>query len=396
MQVLKLYNIQYIRYSLFIASIFIFILKLMRMKMLISNLNFIEERDTEKSWEIKDVNFNLLNLIVGVNATGKTRMLNVLTYLAEILLKKMPLMPGVKSANFKVKLSDGTDNYNYELEIQESEVIKEKLRRNDMLLIDRGIERGQIKSETTSQMSEYNPPHNALTIHARRNEKEYSYLEKILEWAENFYRFDFSGAAPQNIPHSPLQGIQFKGLADVQLLIKELMGDETLNSIGDDFSNIGYPIDKIGLKEMNFPGISHRFISVKEKDLNCMTEQHSMSQGMYRALSVIIILEHLLKLNKSCTICIDDLGEGLDFERSTKLTRLLFSKVAGKKIQLIVTSNDRFLINSVDLKHLNILEREGHITRAYNYLNSKTVFDDFLITGLNNFDFFADKMYREY
>lgn len=93
---------------------------------------------------------------------------------------------------------------------------------------------------------------------------------------------------------------------------------------------------------------------------------------------------------------IDDLGEGLDYERSTKITKLLFEKIKEARLQLIVTSNDRFLINAVDIKYLNLLERSAHVVTSYNYNNSKEKFEEFEFAGLNNFDFFAGKMYREW
>jgi len=73
----------------------------------------------------------------------------------------------------------------------------------------------------------------------------------------------------------------------------------------------------------------------------------------------------------------------------------LLKKLENSKIQLIATSNDRFLINAVDVRCLNLLERNGHTVNSYNYLNSKETFEEFKITGLNNFDFFMSKMYRE-
>ena len=119
-----------------------------------------------------------------------------------------------------------------------------------------------------------------------------------------------------------------------------------------------------------------------------------MSQGMYRAFSLIIIVEYLLRLKKECTVVIDDLGEGLDFERSSKLTKIMIDKIKNSTIQLIMTSNDRFLINSVDIKYLNLLERKAHLVESFNIKNSRKLFEDFKYTGLNNFDLFSGKMYK--
>lgn len=46
---------------------------------------------------------------------------------------------------------------------------------------------------------------------------------------------------------------------------------------------------------------------------------------MYRALAVIIHLNYLLLAKKTSCILIDDIGEGLDFERSTALSESAIS-----------------------------------------------------------------------
>ncbi len=86
----------------------------------------------------------------------------------------------------------------------------------------------------------------------------------------------------------------------------------------------------------------------------------------------------------------------MDYQRSSKIIELLIDKLDKSQIQLIATSNDRFLINAVDLKKLNLLERKGHFIFSYNYQNNKEKFDEFIYTGLSNFDFFSGKMYKEW
>jgi hypothetical protein len=91
-------------------------------------------------------------------------------------------------------------------------------------------------------------------------------------------------------------------------------------------------------------------------------------------------------------VIINDLGEGLDFDRSAKLTKLLFEKTIDSNLQVIITSNDRFLINNVDMRNINYLERIGHVVQAYNYMKDKDEFDKFLLSGLNNFDFLNPRL----
>jgi hypothetical protein len=88
---------------------------------------------------------------------------------------------------------------------------------------------------------------------------------------------------------------------------------------------------------------------------------------------------------------IDDICEGLDYERSTQLGKLVFEKLTKNNIQAIVTSNDSFLMNVIDIKYWNVLRREGNTIKALNYQNNREQFDKFRMTGLSNFDFFTSK-----
>ena len=80
------------------------------------------------------------------------------------------------------------------------------------------------------------------------------------------------------------------------------------------------------------------------------------------------------------------MGEGLDYMRSTKLGRIMFDYCAKNRIQLIVTSNDSFLMDAVDLQHWNILQRKGNHVYSINDYNSPKLFEKFRRTGLSNFD----------
>ena len=125
--------------------------------------------------------------------------------------------------------------------------------------------------------------------------------------------------------------------------------------------------------------------------------QFNISSGMLRAFSLLVIIQYLLeeKTGEQKTVLIDDFGEGLDYERATKLAKLVFSKMKQNKIQFIATTNDYFLMNSVEIEYWNILQREWDKVKALNYINSKELFDKFRLTGLNNFDLFSSDFLKK-
>jgi hypothetical protein len=83
---------------------------------------------------------------------------------------------------------------------------------------------------------------------------------------------------------------------------------------------------------------------------------------------------------------VDDIGEGLDFERSCLLIDLLRQKAKNSVVQLVMATNDRFVMNKVPLEEWSVLQRTGPLVKVRNYANSKEVFERFKVTGLSNFD----------
>jgi hypothetical protein len=95
----------------------------------------------------------------------------------------------------------------------------------------------------------------------------------------------------------------------------------------------------------------------------------------------------------SC-ILIDDIGEGLDYERSASLIKLIIKKVENTSIQLVMATNDRFVMNSVPIEYWSIIDREASHCKFYNQKNSAALFKDFELTGLSNFDFFSSGYFQ--
>jgi hypothetical protein len=104
---------------------------------------------------------------------------------------------------------------------------------------------------------------------------------------------------------------------------------------------------------------------------------------------VIIYVEYLISRKRPASIIIDDLCEGLDYDRATRLGRLIFDKCIDRQIQLIATSNDSFLMDAIDIEYWTILTRQGKTVEAMNRMTNSEIFDRFRFTGLSNFDFFS-------
>ncbi|KVF71008.1 hypothetical protein WS75_22795 [Burkholderia sp. FL-7-2-10-S1-D7] len=119
---------------------------------------------------------------------------------------------------------------------------------------------------------------------------------------------------------------------------------------------------------------------------------------MFRVLALLIHVNFAKFKGAVSTVLVDDIGEGLDFDRSCRLIELLRSKSQQHEFQLIMSTNDKFVMNHVPLDEWTVLHREGSTVHVRNKENSKAAFDEFKFTGLSNFSFFemnAVEMARE-
>jgi predicted ATPase len=357
--------------------------------MILKHINYSENKGKSNYWEIKDVTLSKQNLIVGVNATGKTRLMNVMAGFAATLSSKLKHIDG----NWDFIFGNGDDTfYHYYLSIENSKVIREEIIQNDSeFLLKRDTNKAEIYSEVTKTLELFYPPSDEVTVNIRRDTNNYPFLEFFIKWAKNFKLYSFSQTLKNNITIPNNQDGYLDSLNTIPYIINKYSSDspDMIRAIIDDMRSIGYSISRVSARNIlnNNAPANMMAVILKEEDLSCDTDQINISDGMFRALCVIGMLEYILHIEKEGTIVIDDLGEGLDFERSSKLMKLLYEKTANTKIQLIITSNDRFLINSVDMRTINYLSREGHKVAAANYDNNKEIFDTFLLAGLNNFDF---------
>lgn len=146
---------------------------------------------------------------------------------------------------------------------------------------------------------------------------------------------------------------------------------------------LGYQIDKIEVVENASGG---KWLLIYETGIEKPMEFYELSNGMFRVFSVLLYMIYSSTLKGARCLMIDDMGEGLDYRRSTKLGKIVFSYCKAKSIQLIVTSNDSFLLDTVDLDLWNILQRTGSVVTSLNSQTHQELFAKFARTGLSNYD----------
>lgn len=375
--------------------------------MKLSEISFNEFKSSTREWDLESFILSDINLLVGKNSSGKSRTLNVIAGLSGIILG-----PEIMNENATINaiFSNNNDVIIYEIIIFKRRIVKESLTINDVVVLKR-ITGGNsfIYNEQAKMNLSFEMPANIASI-SRRDSIQYSYFEQLYNWALNVRHFQFSSDLGKN--HFNATGNKFtlptydlrdtRRVIDLFLEGQHTYKTEFTDKIIADFNSIGYSITKIVAgQQINIsftdPNLTNPVFGllVQEADRSGPTDQYAMSTGMFRALAIIIFMNYYELSNKPGTILIDDIGEGLDFERSQALINLLIDKAPATLVQLLMSTNDRFVMNNTPLAYWQIIERKGGKVSIYNHLNSPKNFQDFKFTGLNNFDFFTTGFFKD-
>ncbi len=341
---------------------------------------------TDPYWELSNLQLSNLNLIVAKNATGKSRTLLTIDLLIKMISQRKNLNWGGKWEVYFINNQNQKISFEFATKYQDEGLVSaEKISIDGVQVLFRHHKEGTVvlKNFVTQQNDTISPPSNKLTLHVNRDVRKYPYLEDIANWAEQSYGFKFGNISP----YSRLNEQEYDLLTaveDIPNLFKALKKDSIVKIISD-FNLLGYDVNEINVQDK----VEYYILFVKEKQLNRALPHYKLSQGMFRTLAIMVYLEYLISRKKPAMIIIDDFCEGLDYDRARKLGSLIFEKCENTNIQLVATSNDSFLMDVVDIKHWNILQRNGKTITCLNQQNSPSLFRKFRLTGLSNFDLFS-------
>jgi energy-coupling factor transporter ATP-binding protein EcfA2 len=362
------------------------------------SISYSEFLKQPNEWILSKMDLDSVNLLVGKNSAGKTRTLNVIAGFAKMLSGRLPIFT---NGNYHAIFKSESETFEYEVELKNRAVIKEKFSSSKKLFLSRTLEGfGKIYSEKEKKDIEFQTPTDQLAAYARRDKVNHPYFEELYNWGMTLYHFEFSSTLGRNSialknENAPI----FDPSLDTNQVIRAFnegqkkFGDSFKKKIISDFNSIGYELEDLSLEspvalQVKAQGAGEPiWIWIKEKSVASKIEQLHLSNGMFRALSLVIQITYSIMAHMPSCIIIDDIGEGLDFERSSKLIDLLLNRVGTTPIQLIMASNDRFVMNRVPLEAWSVIDRKGGLCKIFNHKNSKEKFENFKFTGLSNFDF---------
>lgn len=373
----------------------------------LESITYAQYEGKPEEWSITDFSFGNINLIVGKNATGKSRTLNIIRALGNLVSEDIELR--YKSGDYKVIFNKDGEKVTYFLKYENRKVIREKLDVGSDNKLDRGPGGGgEIYAVKEGKYMNFQTPPSKLVCVSRRDNVQHPFFEDLYKWGKNLRHYCFGTPLGQDHYAVSREDKEEKELnlketyktVAIFQKAKKKYTNKFVDNIKADMAKVGFGFDDITVgppKSITFEvGLAQpQGILVRESDLKGKTDQVDMSQGMFRALALIIQLNYSLLASVPSCILIDDIGEGLDYERSSALIKLLIDKAKKSSVQLIMSTNDRFVMNNVPLEYWSVMQRFPNESKIYNYRNSRKQFEDFELTGLNNFDFFASWFYEE-
>ena len=375
--------------------------------MQLQSISYEEYAGQPRRWALEKSTFGAINLVVGRNSSGKSRFINLISGLAGLLQEQVP-HPFI-SGDYELNLLDKGTTCILKIGMQDKRITHEALKIDGKTVISRDQNgAGFIWAEGANTQLQLKIPPDKLVCVSRRDEIQHPFIEYIQSWAASVRRYPFGSELGQRLAlaftgqdlsaaESIMGGATDPNkVVEVYVAAFNRFGKKFDTAVLKDFARIGYNCSAVNadqVPELQMPNAIPIMLSVQERDLPSPTRQIEMSSGMFRALALIIHINFTIMSKGGSCILIDDIGEGLDFERATRLIDLVIEKCKRHKFQLFMSTNDRIVMNDVDLKYWHIAERTGNQLRMLNHNNSKRVFDNFKFLGLNNFDFFASKAY---
>ena len=371
--------------------------------MSLESIKYSEYENDSRYWAIERCDLTKINLIVGRNATGKSRLVQVIKGLCDLLSGKKTSL--YDSGHFEAEINLSEKKFRLDIKIDHGVVSHERLFVNDIKRLERKQDgSGEIYYDRQQTFIDFQCPQNILSIQQRRDNLQHPFIVEIAEWAQESQLYLFGSALGKDrlwglaTLESALEKNELSDendrLIEIYTRAYQKHGADFDDAIIRDMRKLDYHISSLDAGDLReiLTGLSVSEpligLSVIEEDRQAKLPQIHMSQGMFRALAILIHMNSAVLYGKRTLVLVDDIGEGLDFERSSILIDILIEHAKKAGLQLIMTSNDRFVMNKITLEYWSFLQRTGSTVSAYTERNQREIFNNFKFMGLSNFDFF--------
>jgi hypothetical protein len=330
-------------------------------------------------WKLSPIKLHNINLIGGLSAVGKTRLLNTIFNLSLIIQKKRRMTPGCWKIDFQIN----RNKYNYVLHLEQDPttkkiiVGKESLTNQNKELINRTKKTFIFQNKKLPALSKEDIGIYLLRENIRvqniYNEFKKIYIRRLNPFAFGQLKEQpLLGGVPQEVLEKPaedftLEYIQnnFKDV-NTQLLLLKMHHPTIYDNIFSDFKRIFPFVQEMDIKPANqikqltfdrrIPlDIVISVLVIREKGVKSEIPIMNFSSGMLRC---IIQLVDIYTMPDNSIYLIDELENSMGVKALPEMTEILLDRA--DKIQLIFTSHLPYIFNNVHIQYWTILTRKGN------------------------------------
>lgn len=333
-------------------------------------------RNHNTGWNICDLTFNRLTLLVGASGVGKTQILRSLLNISKIA-NGIPF--NFNGIEWKVAFQIENDKYEWEGEfesIKENDIsyfekefsscniAREKLTLNQSVVLDRDKTKILLNGKETVKLDSSKSAIELL--------KEESSVSPVYKGFSQIYELKNEKRGIRISPRISEEQEKIKDviaihnnkfLSPIEMLFvlykNELKEFKTIKEL---FTSIFPLVEDVGFStERFFDGKAYPILKLKERGVDTWILSGEISSGMYRTLSQITILTIA---QDGDVILIDEFENGLGVNCINQLADQILAPE--KDVQIIVTSHHPYIINAIPFEKWKIVTRKACDVRVLN------------------------------
>jgi ABC-type Na+ transport system ATPase subunit NatA len=383
-------------------------------RLTLTSLSYRQDDGSGEEWSFDALRLDELNLIVGKNATGKSRVLRVISGIAQCIAGRTGRF---SMGEWSMEFTDSAgQRWRYEVSMAPKGVSHEALWCDGDPLLTVGADgTGTIFNAEAHKHLKTQAPTDRLLVNAKQDALQHPFIEPLIGWAVGVHLILFGSSMAKDNAFLMLDSVAQNDLRpssqnphEVVALVRDgqaRFGGDFASEIVADMVDVGFPLVEVDVLPTKQAVVSSPLdakldakllqVHVIEEGVSSPLNQTELSQGMWRSLCTIILLHYALRAERPSILLIDDIGEGLDYERANGLIQTIMRRVKDSQTQVVFTSNDRQVMNAVPLEAWHVLMRKGGKVTIYDQHNAADRFAEFKYTGLNNFDLLSSGFLEE-
>ena len=335
----------------------------------LESMEYTEWIGKRLNWKIKKFPLGELNLLLGDNAQGKTRLFNVINFIHGLHAGTRTVANPDFRGRCNMWFSAGSDEIVYNLKMRGKSVgaglvFSEVVTRNGEVLFDRS-KRIMIEEESGRCLEKFFLPEHLPAVSSIENTRDFITLNGLKDYLQRMLFLKANRFAAANIEvDADAMILNAKG-SNISCVLANWQRKmpSVYKEIVDTFRDTFPFITKISIQEESVArtGIRAPMLIMKERNLGITVNQTEWSDGLLRAICQIALVctqfrnsdDHVVRPS---LIVVDEVENGLDFNTLAKVVSHYHSY--SNIVQTFISTHSPLVCNMIHPKHWLLAKRK--------------------------------------